>query len=440
MVRKKKKQIVNVVTLGCSKNLVDSEVLMRQLDGRYEVVNDSNDPSDIMVINTCGFIADAKEESVDMILSAVEAKKAGELKKVIVTGCLSQRYKKELENEIDQVDAFFGVNDLPQILQTLEADYKKELLGERHLTTPSHYAYLKVSEGCDRHCSFCAIPLIRGQHVSKPFEEILEEAENLAGRGVKELLLIAQDLTYYGLDLYKKRRIAGLVEKLSEVKGIEWIRLHYTYPAGFPEDLLDIMRQNPKVCNYLDIPLQHINNRILQSMKRGLDEEKTRKLAYSWREKVPGMALRSTFIVGYPGETEAEFQQLLDFVKEMRFDRLGVFQYSPEEDTAAFLLPDDVPAKVKQEREDRLMELQQQIALELNEEKVGKTFRVLIDKKEGDFYVGRTEFDSPEVDNEVLIPVGDAPLQIGDFYPVKIERADFYDLYGTVEPGPQDLK
>ncbi|UBM62955.1 30S ribosomal protein S12 methylthiotransferase RimO [Candidatus Sulfidibacterium hydrothermale] len=440
MVRKKKKQIVNVVTLGCSKNLVDSEVLMRQLDGRYEVVNDSNDPSDIMVINTCGFIADAKEESVDMILSAVEAKKAGELKKVIVTGCLSQRYKKELENEIDQVDAFFGVNDLPQILQTLEADYKKELLGERHLTTPSHYAYLKVSEGCDRHCSFCAIPLIRGQHVSKPFEEILEEAENLAGRGVKELLLIAQDLTYYGLDLYKKRRIAGLVEKLSEIKGIEWIRLHYAYPAGFPEDLLDIMRQNPKVCNYLDIPLQHINNRILQSMKRGLDEEKTRKLAYSWREKVPGMALRSTFIVGYPGETEAEFQQLLDFVKEMRFDRLGVFQYSPEEDTAAFLLPDDVPAKVKQEREDRLMELQQQIALELNEEKVGKTFRVLIDKKEGDFYVGRTEFDSPEVDNEVLIPVGDAPLQIGDFYPVKIERADFYDLYGTVEPGPQDLK
>ncbi len=430
--RKKKKQVVNVVTLGCSKNLVDSEVLMRQLDNRYAVISDSNDPADIMVINTCGFIQDAKEESVDMILSAVEAKKAGKLQKVIVTGCLSQRYKKELEGEIDQVDAFFGVNDLPQILQTLEVDYKKELVGERRLTTPSHYAYLKVSEGCDRHCAFCAIPLIRGKHVSKPFEEIVAEAEKLAAKGVKELLLIAQDLTYYGLDLYGRRRIAELVRTLSEIQGIEWIRLHYAYPAGFPGDLLEVMRDNPKVCRYLDIPLQHINSRILQSMRRGLDGEKTRELALSWRRKVPGMALRSTFIVGYPGETEEEFVQLMDFVREMRFDRLGVFQYSPEENTTAFALPDDVPDEIKQQREERLMELQQQISLELNNEKVGKIFKVLIDKKEGDFYVGRTEFDSPEVDNEVLIPAGNRTLQAGNFYDVKITRSDFYDLYGVV--------
>ncbi len=421
-----------MVTLGCSKNLVDSEVLMRQLDNRYAVISDSNDPADIMVINTCGFIQDAKEESVDMILSAVEAKKAGKLQKVIVTGCLSQRYKKELEGEIDQVDAFFGVNDLPQILQTLEVDYKKELVGERRLTTPSHYAYLKVSEGCDRRCAFCAIPLIRGKHVSKPFEEIVAEAEKLAAKGVKELLLIAQDLTYYGLDLYGRRRIAELVQALSEIEGIEWIRLHYAYPAGFPEDLLEVMRDNPKVCRYLDIPLQHINSRILHSMRRGLDGEKTRELALSWRRKVSGMALRSTFIVGYPGETEEEFTQLMDFVREMRFDRLGVFQYSPEENTAAFALTDDVRDEIKQQREERLMELQQQISLELNNEKVGKTFKVLIDKKEGDFYVGRTEFDSPEVDNEVLIPAGNQPLQAGNFYDVKITRSDFYDLYGVV--------
>lgn len=430
--RKTKKQKVNVVTLGCSKNLVDSEVLMRQLDGRYEVLNDSNDPADIMVINTCGFIQDAKEESVDMILSAIEAKKEGQLKKVIVTGCLSQRYKSELAEEMENVDAFFGVNDLPKILKTLEVDYKKELVGERHLTTPSHFAYLKISEGCDRHCAFCAIPLIRGKHLSKPFEAVVAEAEKLAAKGVKELLLIAQDLTYYGLDLYKKRRIAELITRLSEIDGIEWIRLHYAYPAGFPEDLLDVMNRNPKVCKYLDIPLQHISSRILQSMKRGLDGEKTRQLALSWREKVPGMALRSTFIVGYPGETEEEFRQLMDFITEIRFDRLGVFQYSPEENTAAYELPDDVPAEVKQEREDRLMQLQQQISLELNNEKVGKTFKVLIDKKEGDFYIGRTEFDSPEVDNEVLIPVDKATLHIGEFYKVTITRSDFYDLYGEV--------
>ncbi len=432
--RKKKKEVVNVVTLGCSKNLVDSEVLMRQLDNRYKVTNDSNDPSDIMIINTCGFIQDAKEESIDMILSAVEAKKAGLLKKVIVTGCLSQRYKKELQEEIKNVDAFFGVNDLPHILQTLEVDYKKELVGERRLTTPSHYAYLKVSEGCNRSCSFCAIPLIRGRHISKPFEAIVTEAEKLAVKGVKELLLIAQDLTYYGIDLYQKRRITALVQRLSEIDGIEWIRLHYAYPAGFPEELLDVMRDNPKVCRYLDIPLQHINSRILQSMKRGLDGRKTRQLALSWREKVPDIALRSTFIVGYPGETEEEFQQLLDFIREIRFDRLGVFRYSPEENTAAYDLPDDVPTEVKQEREERLMELQQQISLEMNNEKIGKTVKVIIDKKEGDFYIGRTEFDSPEVDNEVMIPVEGKNLQPGKFYQVKIIRSDFYDLYGEVQP------
>ncbi len=430
--RKTKKQKVNVVTLGCSKNLVDSEVLMRQLDDRYEVMSDSNDPADIMVINTCGFIQDAKEESIDMILRAIEAKKAGQLQKVIVTGCLSQRYKSELAEEMSNVDGFFGVNDLPKILKTLEVDYKKELVGERHLTTPSHFAYLKISEGCDRSCAFCAIPLIRGKHVSKPFEEVIAEAEKLASKGVKELLLIAQDLTYYGVDLYGKRRIAELVQRLSEIDGIEWIRLHYAYPAGFPEYLLEVMQQNPKVCKYLDIPLQHISTRILEAMKRGLDGEKTRQLALSWREKVPGMALRSTFIVGYPGETEEEFGQLLDFVAEIRFDRLGVFQYSPEDNTAAFALSDDVPDAVKQEREDRLMVLQQQISFELNEEKVGKTFRVIMDKKEGDYYVGRTEFDSPEVDNEVLIPAESGTLETGRFYQVKITRSDFYDLYGEV--------
>lgn len=438
--QKNRKQKVNVVTLGCSKNLVDSEVLMRQLDDRYEVTNDSNDPADIMVINTCGFIQDAKEESVDMILSAIEAKKAGQLQKVIVTGCLSQRYKKELGEEMGGVDAFFGVNDLPQILKTLEVDYKKELTGERHLTTPTHFAYLKISEGCDRNCAFCAIPLIRGKHVSKPFEEVVSEAEIMAAKGVKELLLIAQDLTYYGLDLYKKRRITELVTRLSEIDGLEWIRLHYAYPAGFPEDLLDVMQKNPKVCKYLDIPLQHISNRILASMKRGLDGEKTRQLALSWRKKVPGMALRSTFIVGYPGETEEKFRQLLDFVSEMRFDRLGVFQYSPEENTTAFDLPDDVPFEVKQEREDRLMQLQQQISLELNNEKVGRTFKVLIDKKESDYYIGRTEFDSPEVDNEVLIPAEENALQIGEFYSVIITRSDFYDLYGERVEGLKGSK
>lgn len=419
-----------MVTLGCSKNLVDSEVLMKQMEGDYHIVHDSNDPSDVMVINTCGFIGDAKEESVDMILSAVEAKKEGLLKKVIVTGCLSQRYAAYLKEEISEVDGFFGVNDLPEILKSLSVDYKHALLGERLVTTPSHYAYLKISEGCDRSCSFCAIPLIRGSHVSKPMEEVVREAELLATKGVKELLLIAQDLTYYGLDLYQDRKVAELVERIAEVEGIQWIRLHYAYPAGFPEGLINVMKHNPKVCNYLDIPLQHISNRILKSMKRGLDGAKTRELVLKLRREIPGLVLRSTFIVGYPGETEEEFQQLLDFVKEVKFDRLGVFQYSPEEDTAACALEDDVPQEIKQDREDRLMEVQQNISFDLNVEKVGKTYKVLVDRKEGDYCVGRTEFDSPEVDHEVLIESNQ--LQMGAFYPVQITRADAYDLIGKV--------
>ncbi len=430
MTQKTKK--INVITLGCSKNLVDSEVLMRQLDSSYEIVNDSDDASDIIVINTCGFIGDAKEESIDTILSAVEAKKAGRAEKVLVTGCLSERYKKELKDELENVDGFYGVNDLPQILKELEVDYKKELIGERHLTTPSHFAYLKVSEGCDRSCAFCAIPLIRGKHLSQPEELLVKEAKFLASKGVKEILLIAQDLTYYGLDLYGKRTIARLVEKLSDIDGIEWIRLHYAYPAGFPEELLQLMNENPKVCKYLDIPLQHINDRILKSMKRGLGSDGTRRLVKAMKEKVPGVALRTTLIVGYPGETEEEFEELLDFISESKFDRLGVFTYSEEEDTSAFKLEDDVPEEIKQERLNRVMELQQGISLELNKQRVGRVFKTIIDRKEGDYFVGRTQFDSPEVDNEVLVS-SETPLSIGEFYHVTIDRADFFDLYGTVK-------
>ncbi len=422
---------INVVTLGCSKNLVDSEVLMRQLDNKYSVVNDSDEDADVIIINTCGFIGDAKEESIDTILNAVEAKRDGRVEKVFVTGCLSQRYKKELKNEIDDVDGFYGVNDLPVILKDLDVDYKKELIGERHLTTPKHYAYLKISEGCDRSCSFCAIPLIRGKHVSVPENEILKEARNLAEKGVKELLLIAQDLTYYGIDIYGKRTIAGLVDKLSGIDGIEWIRLHYAYPAGFPEELLDVINSNPKVCKYLDIPLQHINDRILKSMKRGLGSEGTRKLVRKMKERVPGVALRTTLIVGYPGETEEEFSELMDFVKESKFDRLGVFTYSAEEDTAAYKLKDDVPEDVKQDRADRIMALQQEISLELNKAKKDKIFKTIIDRKEGDYFIGRTEFDSPEVDNEVLI-TSDKGLKTGEFYNVKINKTDYFDLYGEV--------
>lgn len=427
------KQKINIITLGCSKNLVDSEVLMGQLGERYRIVHDSDEKSDVVIINTCGFIHDAKEESVDTILRAVEFKKSGDLKQVFVTGCLSQRYKKDLQEEIDHVDGFFGVNEIPEILKALNVDYKKELVGERKLTTPGHYAYLKVSEGCDRTCSFCAIPLIRGKHKSKTKDEIIAEARYLASKGVKELLLIAQDLTYYGIDIYHKRELADLVQRISQVEGIEWIRMHYVYPHAFPEELLRVIADNPKVCKYVDIPLQHISDRILRSMNRRIDSAGTISLIEKIKKEIPDVALRTTLIVGYPGETEEEFQGLIDFVEKCRFDRLGVFTYSAEEHTQAYLLKDDIPEEVKQDRADRLMMLQQEISFELNKGKVGKTFKTLIDSMEGEHYVGRTEFDSPEVDNEVLIPVEGNNLQVGEFCNITVTKADFFDLYGQPE-------
>jgi ribosomal protein S12 methylthiotransferase len=425
-------QKINIITLGCSKNLVDSEVLMRQLDGKYLVQHDSNEKSDVLVINTCGFIGDAKEESIDMILQAVEAKKNGELKKIFVTGCLSERYKKDLQEEIEAVDGFFGVNELPEVLAALDVDLKKELLGERHISTPKHFAYLKISEGCDRNCSFCAIPLIRGKHKSKPKEEIIREVEFLVSKGVKELILIAQDLTYYGIDIYGRKELPDLVSQIAKVPGVEWVRLHYAYPAQFPEDLLKVMRENPKVCNYLDIPLQHISERILRSMKRGMGEKATIDLIEKIKKEVPDAVLRTTLIVGYPGETKEEFQQLYSFVEKYKFDRLGVFKYAHEEGTSAYLLEDDVSEEVKQDRLDRLMMLQQQISFELNKQKEGCLLKTIIDRKEGDYYIGRSEYDSPEVDNEVLISVKDESLTIGEFYTVRINKTDFFDLYGEV--------
>jgi len=423
---------INIITLGCSKNLVDSEVLMRQLGDNYSISHESATDADIQIVNTCGFIGDAKEESIDTILQLTDAKKTGKTKKVYVTGCLSQRYKDDLKKEIPDVDGFFGVNDLPEILKELNVDLKKELLGERQITTPSHYAYLKISEGCDRTCSFCAIPLIRGKHISKPIEVLVEEAEFLAQKGVKELILIAQDLTYYGIDIYKERKIADLVHQLSKINGIEWIRLHYAYPAAFPLQLIEEMNNNPKVCNYLDIPLQHINNDILKSMRRSHDKETTIRLVDKFRQQLPEAALRTTLIVGYPGESEKDFEELYDFVEKYKFDRLGVFQYSAEEDTSAFKLQDDVPEQVKQERTDRLMMLQQQLALENNQKRVGQTLKVIIDRHENGYYVGRSEFDSPEVDNEVLISDENQALNIGDFYMINITKADFFDLYGQI--------
>lgn len=427
---KAKKQTINIVTLGCSKNLVDSEVMMRHLSDKYKVNHDSNEPSDMMVINTCGFIKDAKEESVDTILRAVEAKNAGDLSKVYVTGCLSERYRDDLKEQIEGVDGFFGTNELAEVLKTLEVDYRNDLLGERVITTPKHYAYLKISEGCNRTCAFCAIPLMRGKHKSRPKEEIIKEVEFLVAQGVKEFLLIAQELTYYGIDLYNQRSLPELIQEISEVKGVAWIRLHYAYPSGFPVSLLDVIRDNKKVCNYLDLPLQHINSRILSSMKRRMTRKGTLDLIAKIKEEVPGIALRTTLIVGYPGETEEEFQELLDFVAETRFDRLGAFIYSHEEHTGAYLLKDDVPLKVKQQRLEKLMELQQQISFELNQEKVGEQFAVLVDRVEGENYIGRTEFDSPEVDNEVIISSPDKKLIVGKFYLVRITKADFFDLYG----------
>ena len=423
-----KKNTINVVTLGCSKNVYDSEVLMGQLKaGGKEVVHEKE--GNIVVINTCGFINNAKEESINTILDYVQQKEAGLVDKVFVMGCLSERYKPDLEKEIPDVDQYFGTSELPALLKVLGADYKHELIGERLTTTPKNYAYLKISEGCDRPCSFCAIPLMRGAHISTPIEDLVTEAEKLAAKGVKELILIAQDITYYGLDLYKKRALADLLCALVKVEGIEWIRIHYAFPTGFPIDVLEVMKTEPKICNYLDIPLQHISDKILTSMKRGTTQEKTTKLLKKFREAVPEMAIRTTLIVGYPGETEEDFQALKDFVKAMRFDRLGCFTYSHEENTTAYELADDVPEEVKLQRANEIMELQSQISWELNQEKVGKTFRCLIDRKEGNYFVGRTEYDSPDVDNEVLIDAKKHYVKIGDFTDVKIIEAADYDLY-----------
>lgn len=429
-----KKNKVNVVTLGCSKNIFDSEVMMAQLKANsFEVSHESQDEdSEIVIINTCGFIDNAKEESIQTIVQYAEAKKQGWVEKVYVTGCLSERYRSELEAEIPEVDAFFGTRELPRLLKTLKADYKHELVGERLLTTPNHYAYFKIAEGCDRPCSFCAIPLMRGKHVSTPMEQLVNQAKGLAAKGVKELMLIAQDLTYYGLDLYKKRALADLLEALVKVEGIEWIRLHYAYPSGFPMDVLDVMAREPKVCNYLDIPLQHGSSKVLKDMRRGIDRPKTEALIEKIRASVPGIAIRTTLIAGYPGETEADFQEMYDFVEKMRFDRLGIFTYSHEENTHAYLVEDDVSERVKRERADAIMELQAGISFELNQAKVGSVQRVLIDRTEGDYFIGRSEFDSPEVDNEVLIKKSkDVYLRIGDFADIQITSADHFDLVGT---------
>ena len=429
-----KKNKVNVVTLGCSKNVFDSEILMSQLKAnKFEVEHEAKqDDSEIVIINTCGFIGEAKQESIDTILRYVDAKNEGQVDKIYVTGCLSQRYKDDLEKEIPEVDAYFGTRDLPRLLKTLKADYKHELVGERLLTTPSHYAYFKIAEGCDRPCSFCAIPIMRGKHRSTPIEELVQHAAGLAAKGVKELMLIAQDLTYYGLDIYKKRALAELLDRLADVEGIEWIRLHYAFPTGFPLDVLDVIKNRENVCNYLDMPLQHGSTRILKAMRRGTTREKTEELVHTIREKVPGIAIRTTLISGYPGETEADFEETYNFVKNMRFERLGVFTYSHEENTHAFNFEDDVPEVVKRERADAIMELQSGISYDLNQRHVGQVRKVLFDRVEGGYFIGRTEFDSPEVDNEVLVPVKDNYVRVGDFAPILITSADHYDLYGKL--------
>ncbi|AUC75729.1 MULTISPECIES: 30S ribosomal protein S12 methylthiotransferase RimO [Flavobacteriaceae] len=426
-----KKNKINVITLGCSKNVYDSEVLMGQLKANgKEVVHEEE--GNVVVINTCGFINNAKEESVNTILEYMQKKEDGEVDKVFVTGCLSERYKPELQKDIPNVDQYFGTTELPGLLKALGADYKHELIGERLTTTPKNYAYLKIAEGCDRPCSFCAIPIMRGKHKSTPIENLVIEAEKLAANGVKELILIAQDLTYYGLDIYKKRNLAELLENLVKVEGIEWIRLHYAFPTGFPMDVLDLMKREPKICNYLDIPLQHISDDLLKSMRRGTTKAKTTKLIEEFRAIVPEMTIRTTLIVGYPGETEAHFQELKQWVKDMRFERLGCFTYSHEENTHAYKLEDDVPQEVKQDRANQIMEIQSQISWELNQEKIGETFNVVIDRKEGTYFVGRTEFDSPDVDNEVLIDATETYLKTGEYYNIKVTEAEDFDLYGEL--------
>lgn len=425
------KKKINIVTLGCSKNVYDSEVLMGQLEANgKKVVHEEK--GDIVVINTCGFIDNAKEESINTILEYVDLKNQGLVEKVFVTGCLSERYKPDLIREIPDVDQYFGTRDLPILLKHLGADYKHELVGERLTTTPKHYAYLKISEGCDRPCSFCAIPLMRGNHISTPIEKLVIETQKLAKKGVKELILIAQDLTFYGLDIYKKRALGELLQELIKVEGIEWIRLHYAFPTGFPEDVLDIIRTEPKICNYIDIPLQHINTELLKAMKRGTTFEKTNALLDKFREKVPDMAIRTTLIVGFPGETEEKFEELKQWVRDQRFDRLGCFTYSHEENTTAYVLEDIISDEEKQSRVEQIMEIQQQISWEKNQEKIGKTFKCIFDRKEGDYFVGRTEYDSPDVDNTVLVPVKDVYISIGEFANVKITSAEDFDLYGEL--------
>lgn len=420
--------------MGCSKNLVDSEDLITQLKGNdFEVAHDSNDEdANIVIINTCGFIDLAKEESVNTILEYADIKTQGGIEKLYVTGCLSERYKQNLEKEIPEVDAYFGTLELPGLLAKLNADYKHELIGERITTTPQHYAYLKISEGCNRTCSFCAIPLMRGKHISQPIELLVKQAQNLARMGVKELMLIAQELTYYGLDLYKERALPKLLHALADVEGIEWIRLHYAYPSKFPKEIFDVMAERKEICNYLDIPLQHANDDVLKRMRRQITQAETRELINYARERVPGIAIRTTLLVGHPGETAEEFQDLCEFVEDMKFERVGVFHYSHEENTIAHDFEDDVPAEVKSERANAIMEIQQDISFEKNSEKVGQTLRVLFDRKEGEHFVGRTEFDSPEVDNEVLVNAKENYVRIGDFANVKITKAEEYDLFGVV--------
>ncbi len=429
-----KKNKVNLITLGCSKNLFDSEVTMTQLKANgFEVEHEAKqDDSEIVIINTCGFIDNAKEESINTILRYVEAKEDGQVDKLYVTGCLSERYKDGLEEEIKGVDAFFGTRELPKLLKTLNADYKHELIGERIITTPSHYAFLKISEGCDRKCAFCAIPLMRGKHISTSIEDLIIQAQNLAKQGVKELILIAQELTFYGLDIYGERRLPELLSKLSKVKGIDWIRLHYAYPTGFPMEIIHEMKNNPKVCNYIDIPLQHASNNMLKAMRRGSTREKTTQLINEIRTLIPNIAIRTTFIVGFPGETREDIEEMKDWIEEMQFDRLGVFTYSHEEDTYAHQFDDNVSDEEKQKRAQEVMDVQQNISLSLNQQKVGKTLKVLFDRVEGDYFVGRTEYDSPEVDNEVLVKKENNFVRIGDFSVVKITSADDFDLYGDV--------
>lgn len=428
------KDKVSVITLGCSKNTVDSEVMMAHLaHGGYDVIHDKwKKGRNVVIVNTCGFIDKAKEESINTIMEYADAKSKGKIEKLYVTGCLSQRYKDNLETEIPEVDAYYGTAELPRLLKNFKIDYKHELVGERFLSTPKHFAYLKISEGCNRTCSFCAIPLMRGKHISINIENLVEEAKKLAQKGVKELILIAQELTYYGIDIYKKRKLPELLAALADVEGIEWIRLHYAYPAQFPMEIIDEMAKNPKVCHYLDMPLQHAGDNVLKSMRRNITNDETRDLIKNIRAKVPDIAIRTTMLVGYPGETEQDFEELKSFIEDMRFERLGVFQYSHEESTRAHKLEDDISATIKEERAADLMDIQEQISLELNKQKIGKTFKVLFDRKEGNYFIGRTEYDSPEVDNEVLVKADKSYVRVGDFASVKIHTAEAFDLYGEI--------